>query len=143
VVVHAILEPSIACLVGAGHSFQHDGSIVGQDEAVPDQQDAPLAEADAAVVGADQARTLRDEQMPARRAVEDVCRDLGSDLARQVRAEPGEQRRGDDAAGPDDEGARRRLEAVRRGRAPVGRPAQEGEPPVGAVGTDRHLARIR
>jgi hypothetical protein len=85
----ASLSPVVvhAGLFGTWHALQHDGSAAGQDEAVPGQQNAPLSEADAAVVGPDQARALRDEQMPTRRAVEDVRRDLGGDQPRQVGTE--------------------------------------------------------
>ena len=52
-IVDAVLEAGIAFGVGAGLAFQNDGAAVRNDQPVPDQQHAALAEADAIVVLAD------------------------------------------------------------------------------------------
>jgi hypothetical protein len=61
-IIDAILQPGIAFGVRAGLAFEHDRAAVREDQPVPDQQHAALAEADAAVILADDARALRDQQ---------------------------------------------------------------------------------
>jgi hypothetical protein len=49
--------------VRAGLALQNDGAAVRQDEAVPDEQHAALAELHVVVILADDPRALRDQQM--------------------------------------------------------------------------------
>ena len=79
-------------------------SAVGHDEPVPDEQHTRLAEGDLAVVLADEARALRDEEVRAGRAVIDILRHLRGDLAGQIGADAGDERRRDDGAGLQDIG---------------------------------------
>jgi hypothetical protein len=98
-IIDAILKPGIAFGVRAGLAFQHDRAAVREDQPVPDEQDAPLAEADAAVILADDAGALRHEQDLARRAVVDVLRHLRGDLAGQIGTDAGDERGGNHGAG--------------------------------------------
>ena len=82
-------------------------------------QRARLPEGDLRVVLADQARALRDQQDLARRAVIDIFGHLGGDLARQIGAQAGDERRGDDRASLQHILACRRLDAIGAGRAAI------------------------
>ena len=89
VVIDAILQTCIAGSVRAGLALQHDGTAIGQDQTVPDQQHAALPELHTGVILADDARSLRDQEQRACRAVIDILRDLRGDLARQIRTDAG------------------------------------------------------
>ncbi len=80
VVVHLVGEAGVAGEVDAGHAFERDGAAVGSDQPVPADEDALLPEGDSRVVGGEQARALRDEQVVARDGVVDVLADLADDL---------------------------------------------------------------
>jgi hypothetical protein len=98
--------------VGGGQVVDDDGGAVGQDDALPDDEGALLAEGDDVVVLADETRPLRDEQEPSRDRVVDVLGDLGDDEAGQIRAEPRDQACGDDGASHQLIGRDGRLQPV-------------------------------
>ena len=97
-IIDAILEPGIAFRVGAGLVLKHDRLAVRKNDAVPDEQDARLAEGHLAVVAADQFGALRHKEKAACRAVVDIFRDLRGDQARQVGLDAGDQSRRYDRA---------------------------------------------
>ena len=97
-VVDLVLEAGKALRVGAGLALQHDRAAVRHDQPRPDQEHAILSERNLAVVGADQLRALRDEEILAGRAVIDVLGHLGGDLARQIGTNAGDERRRNDSA---------------------------------------------
>lgn len=97
VIVDAILKTRIALRVGSGLTFQDDRTAIREDEPLPDEKHPALTEADIVAVLADQPRALRDEQNAPGRAVVDMLRDLGGDLARQVGSDAGDEGRGDAA----------------------------------------------
>ena len=97
--VDLVGKTGVAAGVGGRQVVDHDRGAVGQDDALPDDERALLAEGDDVVVLADEARALRDEQEPSRDRVVDVLRDLGDDEAGQIRVEPRHQARRDDGAG--------------------------------------------
>ena len=72
VVIDIIRQPGIAGGIGCGQIVDLDGGTIGQDDALPHQQGPRLAEGDDAVIGADQARALRDQQNLPGDAVMDV-----------------------------------------------------------------------
>jgi hypothetical protein len=132
--IDAVLEPGIAGGVGAGLALEHERAAIGEDEPRPDQQHAALAEGDARVVFADEARALRDQEQAAGRAVIDILGDLRGDLAGQVRADAGDQRGGDDRSCLQEPGRGRGLDAVGGDGPAVGGGVQEGAARVGRWG---------
>ena len=86
-----------------------------------------MAEGYLRVVLADETRALRDQQGFSSRAVIDVFGHLGGHWARQVRAQPGDERGRDDCARLQHIGACRRLDAIGAHCAPIDMPVQEGE----------------
>ncbi len=80
-----------------------------------------------AVINADQPRALRDQQRAAGRTVIDVLGNLGGDLPREIGADAGDQRGGNDRARLHDEGRRRLGEPVGAGRAAIDRGIDESE----------------
>ena len=129
-IVDAVLEPGIAFSVRAGLALEHDRAAVRQDQAVPDEQHAALAEADAVIVLADEAGRPAAQAGAARRAVIDVLRHLRGDLARQVGADAGDERGRDDGARLEHIGRRGRGDAIGRDGAAVGGRIEEGELPI-------------
>lgn len=113
-VIDTVLESCIACAIRSGLSFQDNGLAIGQDGPGPDKQDAVLAETDAIVIFADEAGSLRQQEIALRGAVIDVLGHLSHDLAGEVRANASDEGGGND--GPC-------LRDVRRGGwcDPVGR----------------------
>jgi hypothetical protein len=79
------------------------------------------------VILPDEARTLRDQQDFAGRAVINILGYLGGDLSGQIGVQPGDEGRRDDRAGLNDISACRRLNAVRAGGAPIDGAVEEGE----------------
>lgn len=90
-VIDATLQTIEALAVGPLKAFEHDGCAVRHDEPVADKENTALAESNLAVILADQARALRDQQMALGRAVIDVFRDLRGDLARKIGLDAGHQ----------------------------------------------------
>ncbi len=74
-------------------------SAARQDQAVPDQQHAALAEGHAVIVLADDTRALRDQEQAAGRTVIDILRHLHGDLAGKIGADAGDKRGRDDGPG--------------------------------------------
>ena len=100
---------------------------VGQDDALPDDERALLAEGDDVVVLADEAGALRDQQVAAGDGVVDVLGHLGDDEAGQIGVEAADQAGGDDGAGHQLVRRRRLLQAVRIVDFLLGAGLQEGE----------------
>jgi len=123
----SFLEAGITLRIRAGLALQYDGAAIGEDQPVPDQQDAALAEADAIVVLAQQPGPLRDDQDSAGRAVIDVLGDLGGDLPRQVGADARDQRGGDDGARLQHIRRCRRHDAIGRDDASIDSGIEEGK----------------
>src|SRR3546814_8383935 len=96
--VHAVLQTGEAATIGTGLAVELDGASIGQDQPRPGEQDAGLPGANLSVIVTDQPRALRDQQDAARGAVINILRNLRGDLARQVRADAGDQRRRNNAA---------------------------------------------
>ena len=86
-----------------------------------------LAESDLGVVLTDQTGTLRDQENLSGRAVVDILGDLGSDLARQVGTQSGDQRRGNHRAGLQHVGTGGRFDAIGTDCATIDIAVQEGE----------------
>ena len=86
-----------------------------------------MAEGYLRVVLADEARALRDQQGFSGRAVIDVFCHLGGYWARQVGAQPGDQRGRNHRASLQHIGTSRRLHAIGAGGSPIDVPVQEGE----------------
>ena len=126
-VVDLVLEAGIAFGIGARLTLQNDRAAVRHDQAIPDEQRACLPEGDLRVVLADEARALRDQKDLSRRAVIDVFRHLGGDLAGQVGAQAGDQRGGDHRARLQNVFAGGGLDAVGAGGAPVDGAVEKGE----------------
>ncbi len=124
-IVQVVLQAGIALGVGAGLVIEDDGLTVGHDQPGPDELDTRLGVGDLAVVFADQPGALRDKQVLAGRAVIDVFCHLGSDLAWQVRLNAGDEGRGNDGPGLDNEGRRGRRQAVGADSRRVGGPIQK------------------
>jgi len=57
-VIDAILKPGIAGSVSTRLAFQHDGAAIGQDQAVPDEEDAALPERRAGIILPENSRSL-------------------------------------------------------------------------------------
>src|SRR5437879_5076674 len=74
-----ILKIGIAFGVRAGLALENDRAPVREDQPVPHEQHATLAEADIVVVLADDPRALRDKENVPGRAVIDVLRHLRRD----------------------------------------------------------------
>ena len=91
-------------LVAQAALSEADRSAIWQNQTGPDQKEAVLADDDVAVVFAEEPRALRDQEVAAGGTVKDVGGDLRGDLARQVGAEPGDERGRNDGAGLEDEG---------------------------------------
>src|SRR5260221_5131849 len=96
VIVDLILEPGISCCIGRRQIVDLDRRTVRHDDALPDKERTALTEGDNAVVGADQARSMRDEQCPPGDRVVYVLGDLADHLAGQIRVDPGKQASRDD-----------------------------------------------
>ena len=64
VIVNAVFQPGVSGRVGGRQVVDLDRRAVRHDDPVPDDQGAGLPEGDDAVVGADQARSLRDQHAP-------------------------------------------------------------------------------
>ena len=120
-------EAGVAAGVGGRQVVDHDRAAVGQDDALPDDERALLAEGDDVVVLADETGALRDQQVAARDGVVDVLGHLGDDEARQIRVEAADQAGGDDGAGHQLVGRGRLLQAVRIVDLLLGAGFQEGE----------------
>jgi hypothetical protein len=60
--IDAILQAGIAGRVSAGQIVERERGRVGQDDAIPDDLNAALPVTDLAVVAAEDARALRDQQ---------------------------------------------------------------------------------
>src|SRR5690606_10593939 len=125
VVIHAILKPGVTGSVRTRQALQDDGAAAGQDQAIPDQQDAALAEGHTVIILADDARSLRDQQQAAGRAVIDVLGHLGRDLAGQIGTDAGDKRRRDHRPGLKDIGRCRWCDAIRGDGLPVHRPVEK------------------
>ena len=93
--VHIVLQPGIARRVGAHQVVQRERRRVRQDDPVPDHLNPALPVADPAVVFAQNARALRDQQELARGRVIDRLRHRGDHVARQIRLDARHQRTGD------------------------------------------------
>lgn len=126
-VIDTILKAGITLGIGTLKAFEHDGSSIRHDEPVPDQKHPTLAERDLAVILADQAGALRDQQMAPGRAVIDVLRDLRGDLAGKIGLDAGNQRGGDHGSSLHDIGRRFLLYAVGTVRASVSFGVDEGK----------------
>src|SRR3546814_1765796 len=74
--IDLVRQPRIAGCVGRRRIVQPDCTAVGHDDALPDDQGAVLPIADAAIVAADQPRSLRNEQGSAAWTVINTFRDL-------------------------------------------------------------------
>src|SRR3546814_19119337 len=95
--------------IGTWLAVQQDRAAAWKNKPIPGEQHAALARRDFAVIFADQPRALRDEKNASRRAVIDILRDLGGDLAGQVRLDAGDQRGRDAAARLHDLRDRKRV----------------------------------
>ncbi len=124
-VVHAVLHAGISFSVRTRLFVKDDRLTVRHDQPRPDELDAGLGIGNLAIVLADQARALRDEEILAGWAVIDVFRHLGGDLARQVRLDARDEGGGYDRAGLDDIGRRGRGQAVGADSGRVGWPVQK------------------
>src|SRR5713226_3903218 len=98
-VIDLVLEAGESLRVCTGLALQHDGAPVRHDQPRPDQEHAILSERDLTVIGADELRSLRDEEIPAGWAVVDVLGHLSCDLAWEIRANAGDKRRWNNGAG--------------------------------------------
>ena len=130
VVINVIFQPGIAGSVRTGLALQHDGAAIGQNQAVPDEQDAALPELHTGVILADDARSLRNQQQRAGRAVIDIFRDLRGDLAGKVRADAGNHRRRDYGPCLKDVGRGWRHDPIHGNGLPFHRPIQKCRVPV-------------
>ncbi len=75
--VHTILHACIAGRIGAHEIVERERGRVGQDDPMPDHLQAALPVTNLAVVAAEDARALRDEQVPAVAAsytIRSLCR---------------------------------------------------------------------
>lgn len=95
-IVGLILQSSEARRIGRRLILQHDRVPGPPHQPGPDQQHPLLAISDLGVIATDQCRALRDQQDMPGRTVIDILRDLRRDFARQVRADAGDQRTGND-----------------------------------------------
>src|SRR5690606_34211393 len=96
--VDLVLQASESLRVDAGLALEHDRAAVRHDQPRPDEEHAILSERDLAVVDPDEPRSLRDKKILAGRAVIDVLGDLSGDLAREIGANAGKERRGNHGA---------------------------------------------
>ena len=126
-VVDLVLEACIAFGIGAGLTLQNDRAAVRHDQAIPYEERTCLPEGDLRIVLPDQSCALWDQKDLSRWAVVDVFRHLCGDLAGQVGAQTGDQCGGDHRARLQNVFARRRLNAVRAGGAPVHSAIEKGE----------------
>src|SRR3546814_19810215 len=90
-IVDLVLEPGIAGGVRRGQVLDHDRGAVRHDDAIPDDERPTLADGDDAVVFADEACTLRDQEIAAGRRVVDVPGDLGDHPSGQIGVEVGDK----------------------------------------------------
>ncbi len=98
-IVDAILETGKARRIHPGLAFEDKRPPVREDQPVPDEEHAALANGHAIVIGADQPGALRNQEQASRGAVIDVLGNLRGDLTWQVGANAGDQRGRDDGAG--------------------------------------------
>ena len=105
--IDAILQAGVAGWVGADQVVELERGCVRQDHPVPHHLHAGLPVAHLAVVAAEDARALRDQQMAAGGRVVDRLRHRGDHVARQVGVDACHQRRRNHRAG---------HHLVRRGR---------------------------
>jgi len=82
--VNIVGQAGIALCIRCRQVVDLDGRAVRHDNSLPDNKRAALTERNDAVIGADQARTLRNEKRLPRHRVVDVLRDLGDDETRQI-----------------------------------------------------------
>src|SRR6185437_4019105 len=127
VVVDFVFEAGIAFGIGAGLTLKNDRAAVRHDQAIPYEKRTCLPESDLRIVLPYQACALRDQKDLSRWAVIDIFRHLCGDLAGQVGAQAGDQCGGDHRARLQNVFARRCLNAVRAGRAPVYSAIEKGE----------------
>ena len=90
--IDAILQSGVAGGVHGRQAIERERRGVGKDQAIPDEKHPSLAERDLAVVFADQARALRDQQIPSELGVVDRLGDGREHDARQVRVDAGDER---------------------------------------------------
>src|SRR5258708_35947892 len=83
-IVDFILEAGKASGVCAGLTLEHDGFTIRNDDPIPDQEYAGLAERDLAVVLPDQTRALRNQGILSGWTVINILRHLRSDFAGQI-----------------------------------------------------------
>src|SRR6185312_4815232 len=126
-VIDTILKPGIAFGIGARLALQHDRAAIREDQPVPDQEHPTLAEANAIVVLANHAGALWDEQDLAGRAVINILRYLGGDLAGQIGSDAGDQRGRNQRTRLKDIRRCWGRDAIGRNCAFVGRLVEEGE----------------
>ena len=98
VIVHPILQPGRTRSIGTGLAIEQDRAATGQDQAIPGKQHAVLPGRDLAVIFADEAGALGDQQHASGRTVVDILRHLGGNLPWKVGLDAGEKRGGDYAA---------------------------------------------
>ena len=92
VVVDLVLQAGIPCRIGCRQVVDENRTAVRHDDPLPDQEGPSLAEGDDAVIGADQPRSLRDEEL---RPVRCHRRSpyLGGHQPGEVRVDPSQQAR--------------------------------------------------
>src|SRR3546814_18987811 len=83
-IVDLVLEARHAGRVGARLAIEPDRPATGKDEPVPRKKYSALPGDNLAVILANEARALRDQENAAGWAVEEIMRDLRAELTRQV-----------------------------------------------------------
>jgi hypothetical protein len=91
-IIDPVLKTGKALAVSTRLAFKHNRTAIWKNQAVPDQQDAALAEADIIVVLTNDPCSLRDQKNAARRAIINILRHLGCDLARKIGTDSGNER---------------------------------------------------
>src|SRR5260363_404449 len=95
------VKTRVACFVHARHAVQADAAGVGENQQVPDNQNALLSIGNPAVIGADHLRSLWNQHETASRGVIYIFSHARARLSWKIGIQPAFERGGNDPAGLD------------------------------------------
>src|SRR5260364_134933 len=99
--VHIRVKTRVACFVHARHAVQADAAGVGENQPVPDNQNALLSIGNPAVIGADHLCSLWNQHETASRGVIYIFSHARARLSWKIGIQPAFERGGNDPAGLD------------------------------------------